>query len=72
METSKKIYLYRNKVTTDEDKLDDIIFNELSKYKSGYPSDETIAAEKQSHAEEVPYTPEALLGYIRNNYRWEQ
>lgn len=69
--TEKKIYVYHNTITTDPHTMNDIVFNELSKYKNGYPSDKAIQEEWDAHVEEHPYSPEELIEWVRKNYRWE-
>ena len=60
-----KAYIYRNVITFDDDKMDDYLFNELSKYKKGYPDTES----EWQHVEEIEMDIEELLKYLAQSYK---
>ena len=60
-----KAYIYRNVITFDDEKMDDYLFNELSKYKKGYPDTES----EWQHVEESEMDIEELLKYLAQSYK---
>ena len=60
-----KAYIYRNVITFDDEKMDDYLFNELSKYKKGYPDTES----EWQHVEEIEMDIEELLKYLAQSYK---
>ena len=61
-----KAYIYRNVFTFDEEKMDDYIFEELSKYRKGYPDTES----EWQHVEEIEMDIiEELCEWLDNGYQ---
>lgn len=64
-----KAYVYKSIITFNEEKLDDYIFIELSKYSAGYPSDEEIANVIENDVEQKEMDIPELLQYLDNGYK---
>ena len=63
-----KLYIYRNVITFDEQEMDEHIFNELSSYTNGAPSDERVASEWE-HVEVGECDLEGLISLVKKGHR---